>query len=145
MTDEEPIRWKQRLQNYQRALARLRDAVELAKSRPLSELERQGLIQAFEFTHELAWKLMKDYLLFQGHAGITGSRDATREFFAQGLISNGQAWMDMIRSRNLSSHTYNEGLAREIADKIVGDYAPLLEDLLNTMQGLAARDDHAGS
>ena len=74
----EDIRWIQRLDSYQRALAQLQKAVELQRTRPLSELERQGLIQAFEFTHELAWNVMKDYFTYQGDTSITGSRDATR-------------------------------------------------------------------
>ncbi|VXC80892.1 Nucleotidyltransferase (fragment) [Pseudomonas sp. 8Z] len=63
---EQDIRWLQRLSNYERALAQLTRAVELARTRPLTELERQGLIQAFEFVFELAWNLMKDYFLYQG-------------------------------------------------------------------------------
>nr|VFJ60551.1 MAG: nucleotidyltransferase substrate binding protein, HI0074 family [Candidatus Kentron sp. DK] len=72
------IRWRQRFDNYRRALARLRDAVSLRKKRPLSDLEQQGLIKAFEFTHELAWNVMKDYFEYQGNTSITGSRDAIR-------------------------------------------------------------------
>lgn len=75
MTDQD-IRWQQRLANYSRALVQLTRAVELAQSRPLSELEKQGLIQAFEFVFELAWNLMKDYFLYQGNPAISGSRDA---------------------------------------------------------------------
>jgi len=75
------IRWEQRLGNYSMALAQLSKAVDLAGQRPLSDLEQQGLIQAFEFTHELAWNVMKDYFAFQGNPSITGSRDAARESF----------------------------------------------------------------
>lgn len=69
MTDQD-IRWQQRQLNYTRAFAQLTRAVELAQSRPLSELEKQGLIQAFEFVFELAWNLMKDYFLYQGNPAI---------------------------------------------------------------------------
>ena len=99
MTDQD-IRWLQRLSNYQRALGQLTRAVELAQSRPLSELERQGLIQAFEFVFELAWNLMKDYFVYQGNPAITGSRDAIRTAFKQGLVVDGEGWMEMIKSRN---------------------------------------------
>jgi nucleotidyltransferase substrate binding protein (TIGR01987 family) len=86
------IRWKQRLHNFSKALSQLEQAVELTKTKELSDLEKQGLIQAFEFTHELAWNVMKDYFDYQGAAElITGSRDATREAFQKGLIINGDA------------------------------------------------------
>ena len=112
------IRWEQRLNNLQSALAQLADAVALADTRELSLLEQQGLIQAFEFTHELAWNVMKDYAIFQGNSTIAGSRDATREAFKMGLVENGDVWMEMIKSRNQTSHTYNKRLATEIAEKI---------------------------
>ena len=112
------IRWIQRLENFQRALATLQRAIDLGQSRPLSELEEQGLIQAFEFTHELSWLLLKDFLVDQGVAGISGSRDAVREAVVRQLLPQGDetVWMAMIRSRNLTSHTYNPAVAREIAD-----------------------------
>jgi len=112
------IRWIQRLENVQRALATLQRAIGLAQSRPLSELEELGLIQAFEFTHELSWLLLKDFLVDQGVAGISGSRDAVREAVVRQLLPQGDetVWMAMIRSRNLTSHTYNPAVAREIAD-----------------------------
>ena len=89
------IRWKQRLANYRKAASQLSSAVDLAQTRELSELERQGLIQAFEFTQELAWNVMKDYFLYQGNTAITGSRDAIREAFQKGLLAIvwvGVAW-----------------------------------------------------
>lgn len=124
----EDIRWTQRFANYQRALARLREAVVLQQTRPLSDLEQQGLIQAFEFTHELAWNVMKDFFLYQGNGTpITGSRDAVREAFAVQLVVDGQAWMDMIKSRNQSSHSYNSDTAKSIASEVVNRYLPLFE------------------
>lgn len=132
------IRWEQRLANYSMALAQLTKAVELAGRRPLSELEQQGLIQAFEFTHELAWKVMKDYFAFQGDPSITGSRDAVRESFNKGLIAEGEGWMEMIKSRNRSSHTYNRKVAEEIVHKVVTGYHALFHDFLERMQGLAS-------
>jgi nucleotidyltransferase substrate binding protein (TIGR01987 family) len=81
----------------------------IAAERPLSELEEQGLIQAFGFTHELSWLLLRDFLVDQGVSGISGSRDAVREAVARDLLTPGSeaTWMAMIRSRNLTSHTYN--------------------------------------
>lgn len=130
------IRWQQRLDNYGRALKQLRSAVALAATRELSDLERQGMIQAFEFTHELAWNVMKDYFFYQGASQITGSRDATRQAFSAGLVEDGEAWMDMIRSRNQSSHTYNEATASALVDRITQRYAALFTAFETRMEGL---------
>ncbi len=135
--ETQDIRWEQRLTNYSAALAQLAKAVELANQRPLTELEQQGLIQAFEFTHELAWNVMKDYFAYQGNPSITGSRDAIRESFNKGLILDGEGWMEMIKSRNQSSHTYNQNVAEEIAVKIVTQYHELFQSFLKRMKGLA--------
>ncbi len=132
------IRWEQRLANYSMAMVQLTKAVDLAGQRPLSELEQQGLIQAFEFTHELAWNVMKDYFAFQGNPSITGSRDAVRESFNKGLILDGVGWMEMIKSRNQSSHTYNQKVAEEIVDKVVTRYHSLFRVFLLRMQELTS-------
>ncbi len=130
MTEPLDIRWKQRFQNYTKALSRLADAVELATTRDLTTLEEQGLIQAFEFTHELAWKTLQDYLKHQGAAqNITGSRDATRIAVTENLIHNGDIWMSMIESRNKSSHTYNEDTAEEISTHVKSAYYAEFEQL----------------
>ncbi|WP_295461058.1 HI0074 family nucleotidyltransferase substrate-binding subunit, partial [uncultured Thiodictyon sp.] len=86
------IRWQQRFANYRRAFQQLREAVELAAERPLSRLEQQGLIKTFEFTQELSWNVMKDYFEYQGNTDITGSRDAIREAFRRGLVTDGDTW-----------------------------------------------------
>jgi len=127
------IRWHQRLSNYIKALDRLNKAVDLASKRALSELEQQGLIQSFEFTHELAWKVMKDYFYYQGNVEIRGSRDATREAFSFNIIIKGEVWMDMIVSRNKTSHTYDEKTAKEIVDNILNNYASLFNNFSDKM------------
>lgn len=127
-------RWRQRLSNYEKALANLSAAVALSATRPLSQLEQQGLIQAFEFTHELAWNVMKDWFEDQGTTGITGSKDATRQAFSQGLIAEGQVWMDMIKGRNLSSHTYNAETASLLSTQICQDYEPAFQAFFRTMK-----------
>ena len=128
------IRWRQRSSNYRRALARLAEAVELSGQRPLSDLERQGLIQAFEFTHELSWKTLKDFLASRGIEELYGSRDTTREAFAQGLITDGEAWMEMIRHRNLSTHTYDEATVQEIVTAVVSRYIGAFQELETRLQ-----------
>lgn len=136
MTNNPDIRWQQRCSNFQRAFASLAAAVGLARTRPLSDLEKQGLIQAFEFTHELAWNVMRDYFAYQGNTVITGSRDAVREAFSKGLVDDGEGWMQMINSRNLTSHTYNQVVADEIVARIMGSYFELFEIFLARMTNL---------
>lgn len=118
------VRWRQRLQSFRRAFGQLSTATALARERALSELEQQGLIQAFEFTHELAWNTLKDFLESRGARALYGSKDVTREAFTKGLIDDGAVWMAMIRSRNQTSHTYNPETATEIAVAIKGIYDP---------------------
>lgn len=127
------VRWHQRLINYSKALLQLEKAVELSEERNLSDLEELELIQAFEYTHELAWNVIKDYFAHQGNPEITGSRDATREAFRQGLIPNGEAWMEMIKSRNQSSHTYNQEIAEDISSKITSSHFMLFKELETKM------------
>ena len=120
----EDIRWKQRLENFSKALQTLSEAMELGQQRPLSKLEKQGLIQGFEFTHELGWNVLKDYLESKGYTGLIGSRDATRMAFKNELIADGEAWMDMIKARNETSHTYNLDVAERIAQDILQRFYP---------------------
>jgi len=126
----EDIRWIQRFSNYKKALSQLQDAVNLSEQRDLSQLEKQGLIQAFEYTHELAWKTLKDFLKSRGNKEeIYGSKDATREAFSLELISNGEDWMNMVKSRNLISHTYDEETVEKIVDMILRTYIFRFEEL----------------
>jgi nucleotidyltransferase substrate binding protein (TIGR01987 family) len=137
----EDVRWKQRFDNYLRAFETLRRAVELARQRDLSELEQQGLIQGFEFTHELAWNVLKDYLEESGITGIIGSKGATREAFKNGLVVDGESWMEMINSRNLSSHTYNPDTADEVVSNILTRFYPAFEQIAATFSALAERSE----
>ncbi|MEV4781506.1 nucleotidyltransferase substrate binding protein [Burkholderia sp. LMU1-1-1.1] len=131
------IRWQQGLSNYRRALSQLQKFIDHGR---LNELEQQGLIKAFEFTHELAWNVLKDYLQYQGHHAIHDSRDATREAFELGLLEDGDSWMGMIKSRNQSAHTYNKETADEISRLILDDYFSLFKALEQKMIGLADGD-----
>jgi len=134
------IRWHQRFSNYEKALTQLQDAVALSEKRELSPLEKQGLIQAFEYTHELAWKVLKDFLQSRGNLDIYGSKDATREAFASGLIEDGETWMSMIKSRNLTSHTYDEKTVEEIVNLILGGYVPAFSSLYIKLQDLKHKE-----
>lgn len=135
------VRWKLRFSNFLKALQTLTEAVELAQTRHLSNLEEQGMIQGFEFTHELAWNVLKDYLEEKGLVGLIGSKDATRIAFKNGLIEDGEAWMDMIKARYLSSHTYNQDTAEEIAGSILARFYPAFEAFASRFGNLAAEDD----
>jgi len=120
------IRWQQRFKNYQKALRQLE---RFLKETNLNDMEEQGIIQAFEYTYELAWNTIKDYLVYQGITEVIGSRDAFRIAFNRGLISDGSIWMSMIESRIKSSHTYNEEIAKEILKEIREQYFKLFMQL----------------
>jgi len=132
--DKQDIRWQQRFSNYNKALVQLENAVNQAKLVELSALEEQGLIKAFEYTHELAWNTMKDFFEYQGNMQIRGSRDAIREAFNKNLIEDGQAWMETISSRTKTVHTYNQDTADEIAEKIINKYYGLFVAFRDKME-----------
>jgi len=129
---KEDIRWKQRFQNYGKALMLLEEAVDANRSAE-RELIKAGIIQYFEFTHELAWKVMKDFLEYEGMTGIVGSRSATREAFNKGLIEEGQAWMDMLETRNITVHAYDPLIITEAFEQIVNINVVLLRKFHQTM------------
>lgn len=131
---QQDIRWQQRFVNFKKALSQLKNAVELSEQRVLSHLEKQGVIQAFEFTHELAWNVLKDFLQDQGNQNIKGSKDATREAFKVALITDGEQWMAMIQSKNISSHTYDECTAEQLVSVIIQYYFPLFVALQTEME-----------
>ena len=133
----EDIRWKQRFDNYNRALNQLGQAVALSEQRPFTDLEKQGVIQGFEFVHELAWNVLKDFLEYEGIPDIVGSRGAVREAFKRNIITDGEVWMDMIDKRNLTSHTYNAELAQSMVSTILSRYYPAFLALQLRMRGMA--------
>ena len=139
-TSGSDVRWKQRFSSYKKALAQLTKFIDKGE---LNELEEQGLIQSFEYTHELAWNLLRDYLRAQGNQDIYGSKDATRLAFKLELIEDGQGWMDMIRDRNLTSHTYNEDTAASIAANITERFFSLLNSLKIRMQTIQDAEEKA--
>lgn len=129
MNEEKDIRWIQRFRNFRSALYRLGKAVEIVteqinEDEEVDDLLKEGLIQRFEYTHELAWKVMKDYAEYQGYTDIRGSRDAFRKAFDMGLVTD-KSWMDSIIDRNLTSHNYDEDTAEYICENIVDVYYPL--------------------
>ncbi|MEX2568964.1 MAG: nucleotidyltransferase substrate binding protein [Cyclobacteriaceae bacterium] len=135
MKEKADIRWKQRFGNYQKAFHQLKSAIGEHGVNPI-DIIKEGVIQRFEFTHELAWKVMKDYLDYEGIQNVTGSRSATREAFSIGLITNGQVWMDMIDSRNKTVHTYNPDVLEIEFKKVVKSYFELFERFEQKMSSL---------
>lgn len=135
-SDNKDIRWEQRFLNYRKALSQLQKFIDKGN---LTDLEEQGIIKAFEYTYELAWNTLKDYLEYQGKTNIVGARDSFREAFQDGIISNGEIWMDMLSSRNKTSHTYNEETAKEINNAIVNIYFQLFKSLEKQLESFRSR------
>lgn len=119
------IRWEQRFSNFRKALNELKEATEKGD---YSKLERQGLIQCFEFTIELAWKTLQDLLTYKGYE-TKGPKPVVKQSFQDGIIKDGNGWIEMLESRNITSHTYNEKIALEISEDIINKYYALLADL----------------
>ncbi|AHL76122.1 nucleotidyltransferase [Stutzerimonas stutzeri] len=135
--DNIDVHWQRRLSSFHKVLLQLDGAIELMQQRELSKLEKQGVIQRFEYCYELGWNTLKDFLVWQGIDGIVGSRDTIREAFSQGLIGDGHAWMQMLTDRNRTSHTYNEETAEAILANIRLQHHTLLKKLENTMRSRA--------
>lgn len=133
-------RWEQKLNNYHNALRRLAEVVNVMSVRQLNDFEADGLIQRFEFTFELAWKLIKSYAEYQGvDKEIMGSRDAVRWGLDNGLISESDVWMEMIKRRNDTSHTYDEAAAAEVVLRVKEAYFMEFVALFDKMKTLSSQ------
>ena len=126
---KEITRWLQRLSNFEKALDELQEEVIIVSSKVPSRLEKKGVIQSFEIVQELAWKVIKDFFAIQGNKDIYGSRDAFQMAFKSGLIEDGQSFMESIKSRNLTSHTYDESVSEDIFTDIIEKYSSAFGDL----------------
>ncbi|UZO79792.1 nucleotidyltransferase substrate binding protein [Aquimarina sp. ERC-38] len=148
MKSENDIRWEQRFSNYKNALQNLEDAALFyhntftlkseasadKKATTHKNIVKQGIIQSFEYTYELAWNVMRDYAEYQGSPNIPGSRSAIREALQMGIIKEGKTWMDMVESRVRTTHTYHKDTADAIFSKIMKDYLPLFKDFKEEME-----------
>ena len=120
----------QKIENYHHALARLAEAVQIYTADPGDALYRDGLIQRFEFTVELAWKSLKEYLEDQGAVlGIASPRGVLKEAYAAGVITDAETWNRIIEARNITSHVYDEKTAQTVADQIAREFLPVLQKL----------------
>lgn len=133
---QQDVRWKQRFENYLKAFKQLESALS-QYDETAEALIKEGILQRFEFTHELAWKVMKDYLEYEGHQGITGSRSASRLAFSVELLEEGQVWMDMIESRNRTVHTYDARILEQEFIKVQKNYLIALKQFAEKMQVFA--------
>jgi len=134
------IRWIQRLYNYQKALAALERAVLTAQERSLNEMEEQGLVKSFEFTFELSWNVLKDYLESKGFKDFHGSKDTFKLAFQEGLINDGEMWMEMIDNRNRSSHTYEENIAKQVISLVLSIYYTKFKELATKMSSFLPQE-----
>lgn len=125
-------RLKEKFAEYKKAVNKLKEALEEDASNPLLY---DGVMQRFEFTYELAWKLMKLYLESEGIVTVNSPRLAFKEAFATGIIIEGETWIDMINARNLTVHIYNEQMAKEIYDKVKDKYYPAFVAFASKMEG----------
>ncbi len=126
MMEQHDIRWKQRFQNFEKTLSYLDHALNIQKP---DVTQRAGIVQFFELSYELAWKVLKDYLEDQGFTDIATPRAVIKKSYEIGLISNGHQWLQLLDDRNLTSHTYDESKALEVDRLIRQYYHPLFREL----------------
>ena len=131
--EERKPKWHERLTTYKNAVDRLTEVINLSKQHTLNAFERDSLIKRFEFSYEMAWKLMMSYEKENGITGVLGSKDVIRQAFKLSLVSNGEAWLEMVDTRNKTSHLYDEEMAADVIDEIIYTYYPLLAELRDVM------------
>ena len=140
---EQDIRWLQRYSNYHKACQRLLEVTESGKSiNDLSELEQEGLVQRFEYTFELAWKVLQDLMNYKGYEFMSGPTGTLKMAFEDGMLSDQDGWRKMAKSRNTLSHVYDEDEAEAIVQLIFSEYAPLLKQLDEKLSLLSKDKDY---
>ena len=127
------IRWKQRFQNFEKAYKRLKHAIDVVKNEPDNEVLTAGLIQTYEFTFELSWKTLKDYLEMEGF-DVPSPRSTIRQAFQSGYIQNAEDWMQALNDRNLTTHTYDDQIAAKVIGDINEKYFFILEELYQSLK-----------
>ena len=125
------IRWKQRFQNFEKAMGYLEQALQIPNP---DIVQKAGIIQFFEMSFELAWNMVKDYLEDQGFVDIKSPRGALKKAFEMNILENGHDWMDLLQDRNLTAHTYDEQKATEMELLIQNKYYPILKALQLTFK-----------
>ena len=143
MEEQKDIRWIQRYTNFHKACGRLLEVTEADRFiDDLSELELEGLVQRFEYTFELSWKVLQDLLQYKGYDFMLGPNGTMKMAFEDGLISDHDGWRKMVKSRNTLSHVYDEEEVLPIIKLIYSDYAPLLKQLDEDLEKLSKNQDY---
>ena len=127
---DKDVRWKQRFKNLLRAYSQLQNGLGISDP---SEIEKQGIIKSFEFTFELSWKTLKDYLESKG-VTVSFPRDVIKQSFHHQIIQDGETWLEMLSKRNLLAHTYDEKKANEAISLIRSGYQPAISKLVNYLK-----------
>ncbi len=125
--NQKEIRWKQRFDNFSKAYLRLKEVVEIYPD--LSDLEKEGMVQRFEYTFELAWKTIKDYLESKGIIEKF-PRDVIKSAFETNVISDGDTWIEMLDNRNMLAHTYDNDSFKFAIQKVAGNYYGAISELM---------------
>ena len=132
-SNHQDIRWKQRFQNFEKSLRLLEGALTIHSP---DIYQRAGLIQFFEITFELSWKVMKDYFEAEGFADLKSPRAVIKKGFETGLIDDGHIWMELLNDRNLTAHTYNEETASKVEALIIKKYYPCIRAMYESFKRL---------
>ncbi|GAB3907575.1 nucleotidyltransferase substrate binding protein [Larkinella knui] len=124
------IRWEQRFGNFKKALSQLNKFIQKGE---LNELEEQGLIKAFEYTYELAWKTLQDFLRDKGYSEIAGPKPVIEQAFQDGYI-DGFAWVRMHKSRNLTNLAYEREIVTQLKRHILSEHVQSFESLISRLE-----------
>lgn len=128
------IRWKQRFNNFDNAYATFCRVVKAYEADKTSEITKMALVQSYEFTFELAWKTLKDYLENEGYDEVKNAKQTIRQAFQAEILHNPEEWMDAIQKRNLTSHVYNKDILQEAVDFIYDRFYPIVSDLYHLLK-----------
>lgn len=141
MENQKDIRWLQRYDNYHKACGRLLEVTESDQYGVLSDLEQEGLVQRFEYTYELAWKVLQDLLNFKGYNFTSGPNGTLKKAFEDGLITDHDGWRKMSKSRNILSHVYSEEEVLAVVEQIFSEYSLLLKELDEKLSAISQNKD----
>lgn len=126
-------RWEEKISDLSNAINRLEEAIDESKKSEFSTI-KDGVIQRFEFTVDLSWKALKNYLSNEGIESATTPKSSVREAFKLGVIKNADIWLEMLDDRNITSHTYNQSIADEVYERIVSNYFDELKENLEFLK-----------
>lgn len=134
MSDVKDVRWKQRFQNYEKAYLSLIESAEALADEPDNRFIQDSLIQRYEYTIELAWKTLKDYLEELGFVGVTSPKKVVRKAYQESIITEADKWIEALNDRNRTAHAYEETMANTVAIAIQENHIPLFRDLYATLK-----------